>query len=166
MNENNFKWLLRVPIFSMLEDIHIEQLGKIVTLKNYSPEEPIITEGEVGNHVYVLRTGAVNVYRKDNEGNEVYLTMLGEHQYFGESVLFSDKDFPRSSTVVAASNTTCGAIERSYFISFLHSNSDVAVSILFAFLKEIFNRMYEVGQELAFERKSGMTQDEIDKLLS
>ena len=57
-------------------------LGKI-----YQDGEVIVRQGEVGDCMYVIQEGQVEVVT-DEDGTEVRLAVLGEREFFGEMSIF------------------------------------------------------------------------------
>jgi len=75
--------------------------GQIIT-RTYQPGETIIREGEPGNHVFLIISGSVDVY-KTVEGNRQLITVLGSGEIFGEMGPLTNE--PRFATVVSAEET-------------------------------------------------------------
>jgi CRP-like cAMP-binding protein len=59
-----------------------------------------VSEGEPGDSLYILATGAVRVYVRDALRHATLVCVLGEGAFFGEIAALSGE--PRSATVVAA----------------------------------------------------------------
>ena len=69
------------------------ELGRV-----YRSGETIVRQGEIGEHMYVIQSGKVEVVR-EGESSQVKLAELGEGDFFGEMAVF-DRDL-RSATVRA-----------------------------------------------------------------
>ena len=67
----------------------------------YEPGQDIVREGDVGQQMYVISEGEVDVVRKAVDGGEEHLATLGPGQHFGEVAVFNDKR--RTATVRARS---------------------------------------------------------------
>lgn len=69
----------------------------------YEPGQPIVREGEVGRHLYLIKEGEVEVVRRvgsdGGQGEEEHLATLGAGQHFGEAAIF--EDVRRTATVRA-----------------------------------------------------------------
>lgn len=93
----------------------------------YHAGEPIIRQGEVGECMYVIQSGKVEVVQERN-GKEVRLAEINEGDFFGEMSLF-DK-FPRSSTVRAVEETRVITIDKKIFLRKIHEDSSLAFRIM------------------------------------
>lgn len=67
----------------------------------YEPGQAIVREGDVGQQMYVISEGEVDVTRAASDGSEEHLATLGPGQHFGEVAVFNDKR--RTATVRARS---------------------------------------------------------------
>ena len=77
----------------------------------------IIREGEVGQEAYVLRSGEVEVIKKNSQGHEVVIAILGANEIFGEMCLFEDHSVRSASIRVISKRAEVLSITRSYFQS-------------------------------------------------
>jgi CRP-like cAMP-binding protein len=87
------------PLFEMLSNQELEYVADLSRPRRFSPGQIIIEEGELGDSVYVIASGEVEVVRKDTGGEEKVITVLGQREFFGEMSLI-DKEY-RSATVRA-----------------------------------------------------------------
>lgn len=67
----------------------------------YEPGQDIVREGDVGQRLYVISEGEVEVVRDGADGGEERLATLGPGQHFGEVAVFNDRR--RTATVRARS---------------------------------------------------------------
>lgn len=67
----------------------------------YEPGQDIVREGDVGQRLYVISEGEVEVVREEGDGRVERLATLGPGQHFGEVAVFNDKR--RTATVRARS---------------------------------------------------------------
>ena len=91
--------LRRMEIF---EGLAVAELAAVATVcEDYvaQPGEKIITEGDVGETMYLIVKGKVKVSQAGDDGCDLELAELGEGDYVGEMALFDDA--PRSATVSA-----------------------------------------------------------------
>jgi flavin-dependent dehydrogenase len=71
--------------------------------KYYKQGETIITQGDMGDCMYVILEGSVDVFRKDN-GFENNIASLHKSDFFGEMALFEND--VRSATIKSSSDNT------------------------------------------------------------
>lgn len=70
---------------------------RTMVLEEYEPGEVIFNEGEQGRHVYVIKSGAVEVLRKRPDGSQEVINRLGPGDHFGEMALL--RNAPRNATI-------------------------------------------------------------------
>lgn len=65
----------------------------------FEPGQDIVREGEVGQRLYVISEGAVDVLQATSDGDEEHLAALSAGQHFGEAAVFGGRR--RNATVRA-----------------------------------------------------------------
>ena len=91
--------------------------------RTYHEGQPILVQGEIGNHVVLLRHGRAKVSVATRDGRDVLLGLRGSGDVLGElGYLFSS---PRTATVVAVDSVTAVAVEFAALRGFLHHNPRV-----------------------------------------
>jgi CRP-like cAMP-binding protein len=80
----------QIPLFSDLpRNAFIEILVKM-KMRELSPGDHVISEGETGNSFFVLAQGRVRISRKDQDGKDTVLAYLTDGAFFGEMALLQD----------------------------------------------------------------------------
>ena len=74
-------------------------LADLFVAKDYEAGELVFDEGVVGDSMYVIESGSVEVLRKNPQGEYQQIAVLGDKKFFGEMSLI-DKEY-RSATVRA-----------------------------------------------------------------
>jgi CRP-like cAMP-binding protein len=95
------------PLLEGLEESERLALLHALKLVVAQPGDVLVSQGEPGDSLYVLATGAVRVYARDALRRAALVCVLGEGAFFGEMAALSGE--PRSATVVAA--TPCELLE-------------------------------------------------------
>ena len=107
----------------------------------YRDREIIIKQGTVGNCLYVIQQGKVEVV-KENGGKEIVLAVLGEKEFFGEMALF-EKDV-RSCTVRAKGDTKVLTLDKKGLYITIQKDPSLA----FRLLEKMSNRLREVDKKI------------------
>src|ERR1700741_3243185 len=89
--------LKAVPFFSLLNERELDVIRIVSTEKSYPKNAVVLTEGEMGDSLYMIQSGKVKVFIGDEEGRENILKILGPGAFFGEMSMI-DKQ-PRSASV-------------------------------------------------------------------
>jgi CRP-like cAMP-binding protein len=88
------------PLFEGFAEEELLAVIRGLRLLGFGPGDVIVSEGEPGQSVFLLASGAVKVFVRDAEGASVLVSRLGEGAFFGEISALSGR--PRSATVTAA----------------------------------------------------------------
>jgi CRP-like cAMP-binding protein len=92
--------LARIPLFSELDPASFVELLPLLERRPMREGETIVTEGERGDAMFAVVTGAVRVQRRLDSGALQPIAQLGEGTFFGEMALIAD--VPRFADVVAS----------------------------------------------------------------
>ena len=111
-------------------------LGKV-----YRSGEIIVRQGDVGDCMYVIQSGKVEVV-KEKEGKEIRLAELGEGDFFGEMALF-EKDV-RSATVRPPGEVRVLTVDKKMFLRKIHDDPSLA----FMIMKRMSRRIRELDEAL------------------
>jgi CRP-like cAMP-binding protein len=87
------------PLFEMLSNVELEAVCALLTPRTLRAGEIIFTEGSLGDGLYLVASGEVEVFHSSKSGP---IATLGVGECFGEMALV-DKDY-RSATVKARSD--------------------------------------------------------------
>ena len=102
-------------------------MGKTSLGRLYKDGEIIIKQGTIGDSVYVIQKGKVEVI-SENGGNEKKLAELGEGEFFGEMALF-EKDV-RSCTVKAVGDAHILTLDKRNFYKTIQKDPSIAFRLL------------------------------------
>ncbi|PLX71699.1 MAG: hypothetical protein C0602_00430 [Denitrovibrio sp.] len=107
------------PLFENVSDETVRLLADSARELSYSSGYDIVKDGEMGNCLYLLKSGTVSITKKltmlddhdlDVKDKELKHMSADQHAFFGEMVICSGKDV-RSATV--SSVTDCELLELS-----------------------------------------------------
>ena len=91
--------LRRVPLFARLTLDQLEAINVIISEAHYVDGEVICSEGDLGDDLYVLAEGEVDIFRNFGTDRQIRLGGQSPVSCFGEIAVLSNT--PRSATVVA-----------------------------------------------------------------
>ena len=121
--------LLRdVELFSHLTDQQINTLAEQSREVPFRKNAILMTEGDVGESMYLIASGLVKVFVSDDDGKELVLYEQGAGAVIGDIALLDDE--PRSASVATLENTVAVMISKSDFISVLESSPEMALGII------------------------------------
>jgi len=73
----------------------------------FEPGEILVTQGELGESLFILAAGRARAYVKDVKGRNIQTREMNEGDFFGEIAMMTG--LPRTATVTAA--TRCELLE-------------------------------------------------------
>jgi CRP/FNR family cyclic AMP-dependent transcriptional regulator len=95
--------LKSIPIFTQLSEAELDLLRSQAAEKHYPKNAVVLTEGEMGDSLYLIQSGKVKVFIGDQEGREMILKILGPGDFFGEMSMI-DKQ-PRSASITTTESS-------------------------------------------------------------
>jgi CRP/FNR family transcriptional regulator, cyclic AMP receptor protein len=122
--------LRHVPLFESLDDEAAGKLCQLMQSIDCKAKTSLFRAGDEGDAMYLIEQGKVRICVQATDGREMTLTELGRGDFFGEMVLLDGQR--RSADAVVAEDARLAVLSREHFLSFVHSNPDVALELLTA----------------------------------
>ena len=91
--------LQRIPLFAELEPDLLATTAKRLSNERFAAGDVIITQGDIGDKLYLIVRGQVDVLATDPTGRQRLMAVLWPGDHFGEMALMWD--MPRTATVRA-----------------------------------------------------------------
>jgi hypothetical protein len=88
------------PLFDDFTEEELLAVIQKLALSSFAPGDIIISEGEPGDSLFVLTTGAVKAFVRNPSGRQVLVREMEEGSFFGEISILSGK--PRTATITCA----------------------------------------------------------------
>lgn len=120
--------LRRSPMFADIGSAALENLAKGCLLTKAPKGSYLFHEGEHADGFFVVHTGAVNVHRVTEEGQEQVIRVFYPGESFGEVVLVGDNCYPASAKTTEDSQVL--VIPTGFFRREIHRDPDLAMRIL------------------------------------
>ena len=102
-----------VPLFAHLDGDLLAALAQRLAVERYPAGDIIINEGEVGDKMYIVHRGQVEVLAYDRAGQQRRLALLRDGDHFGEVALLYD--VPRTATIRAVTPAQLYSLGREEF---------------------------------------------------
>ena len=109
--------------------------------KKYQDGEIIIHQGELGDCMYVVQDGRVEVFLEEDD-QVIPLALLGEGELFGEMAIFENE--VRSASVRADGSARLLTVDKKNFLSRVHQDSTLA----FRLMQKLSHRIREMNAEI------------------
>ena len=110
-------FIRKVPVLSGLSHAVLEDLASRMTLEKVPDGTAVVSQGEVGNRLYIVKDGEAEVVARGDDEQEKALATLSKNDYFGEIALL--KDVPRTATVRAKGALELYSLDREDFQNLL-----------------------------------------------
>jgi CRP/FNR family transcriptional regulator len=120
--------------------------------RTYQDQEPVVVQGEVGNCMYVIQQGEVEVV-KERAGQDMILAVLKEGDFFGEMAIFERE--VRSATVRARGTAKVMTVDKKTLLRRIQEDPSLAFNIL----KTMSQRIRQLNSQL-IQGSSELSQTE------
>lgn len=104
-------FLKRTALLAPLNHKELRSLLDQIVMREYAPGQVIVSEGDVGDAFYIIRSGTASVL-KESEGNRK-LNVMKAGEFFGELALLTGN--PRQASVVADEAVTAFSLAKNDF---------------------------------------------------
>ena len=117
-----------VSLFKLLSEDERADLERVFERRDSAEGEKIFSVGEPGDSLYIVGSGSVELFVKDNTGAKIVLTVCEPGQVFGELSLFDGG--ARTATAVCLEPATLLVLDRDDLLAFLRRHPDAALDLL------------------------------------
>ena len=120
--------LAAVPLFKLLDQSERLDLQRVLHRRQSVAGERLFNIGEPGDALYIVASGNVELFVKDNTGTKIVLTLCGPGEIFGELSLFDGG--ARTASAVCLDDTELLELDRDDLHNFIHRHPDAALDLL------------------------------------
>ena len=137
----------RSPLFEMLSNQELEYVADLSRPKRLGAGQLVFEEGELGDSLYVIVSGEIDVLRRDAKGEQKVIATLNPPEFFGEMSLI-DKEY-RSATVRAKSDAELLQLTAENLTTFRKQFRDGFTFVVINIARVLSARVREVNIKLA-----------------
>ena len=119
-----------IPYFELLDEEDRKDIAGTIDVVNLAQGEPLFQAGDPGDSLFIVRTGEVELYVRDNVGQKIVLTTAQEGDHFGELALLDAG--PRTATAVALTECELLVMDRDDLLFLFKKKPDAALHLLAA----------------------------------
>jgi CRP/FNR family transcriptional regulator len=138
--------LKTLPIFKDLTPGELAAITPLFFEKSYTPNSTLFVEGMVGEILYIIKKGSVQLLKKGSNGQEFPLATLKEGEILGEMSLIDNR--PRTATAKVAEETVLLVMTKKPFTALLEKHPAIALKILLVFLKIANDRLRRANESI------------------
>jgi CRP/FNR family transcriptional regulator, cyclic AMP receptor protein len=122
--------LAEVPFFQLLDEAERAALAEKLELVRVAEGQMVFNHGDPGDALFIIRSGAVEVFFKDNTGERIVLEHADRGHFFGEISLLDGG--PRTASVLVTEDLEALRLGRKDLDLFLKSHPAAAMDLLAA----------------------------------
>jgi len=139
-------FLSTMPMFKMLDKRELGFLENIVHVRNYEADETIFNEGDIGSGMYSIRSGQVQIYNRDEQGQETEQAILKPGDFFGEVALTASR--PRCASARTTESAVLVGLFRSDMLEAMRRHPVPSAKILLGLNRVISDRLLQCSIQL------------------
>jgi len=151
--------LASISLFDGLSSEDRAGLARSLTSRSFSAGAKIFSQGDIGNAMYIVAAGDVNIYLPGEASRRVSLQDVSRGEYFGELSLFDEK--PRSASAVATTDCVLLELKHATLEDYLRHRPRAAMAIL----RTVSGHLRETNTLLS-SRAARNVEEEFDKNIS
>ena len=122
--------LANVPFFQLLDEEERASLAALIEHVRLPAGAPVFDHGDPGDCLYVICSGEVEIFFKDDTGNRIVLETARDGDVFGEISLLDGG--PRTASVVVTQDLEALRVDRANLDAFLRKKPSAALDLLTA----------------------------------
>jgi uncharacterized membrane protein len=150
--------LAEVELFGLLDQNELAELAHVIDHKTAGAGEIIFYAGDLGDALYIVKSGEVELFVKDTTGQKIVLTTVTRNDLFGELSMLDSR--PRSATSQALFDTELFMLDRDDLLLLFNKQPDAALNMLAA-----MSGMLRKVDRLLQTRVSRNVNEEMDEKL-
>lgn len=139
--ENMTVLLKNIPLFETLDTSSLKKIKKLLIKEQFKKGKKIIKEGVMGDSLFILVEGGVEVVKGKGKTAERVAT-LKPFDFFGEMSLLENK--PRSASIIASKNSTLLRLSKDDFEELMSVYPKISLEIM----KTLSARIRETDMKL------------------
>lgn len=131
----NVVFLKKTPLFSSIRTHDIGAVASIAEELQFSPDDEIVSENDVGDSLYLIKEGTVRIVKKIDEMNSIDLAKLTVGECVGDMAVFDAEQ--RSASVRAIDKCTLLRINGQDLIDVILDHPHISIELLKIFIKRL-----------------------------
>jgi uncharacterized membrane protein len=151
--------LAEVPLFETMDDTERESLCQLLETRKFGKGDTIFRAGDVGDSFYIVRSGAVQIYIENFEGEKIILRENVPGEVFGDVSMFDGG--PRTATAVATVDTEVLFLDKEGLLALVKKHPHSALDLLSVMGKRLRSTnellRHQVSRNLNVEEEERLT---------
>ena len=127
-NVDKIQFLRQVDLFRSLSEKALFELAAITIEQNYPPKTVVFKEGDKGDALYIVKSGKINILKRNSQGIDSVLVSLGKGAVVGDMAIIDEQ--PRSASLGTVQETIFLIITKDDFRTLLGTVPEISFQIL------------------------------------
>ncbi|MGO4500479.1 ABC transporter transmembrane domain-containing protein [Paenibacillus sp. 2RAB27] len=119
--------LRQMPFFAYMNEDLLHEIKDLLTTEKMTSAQDVFRQGEVGNKLYIIARGKVEVTKRNAKGENIRVAVLQDGDHFGEIALL--KDAPRNANITALTECTLLSLTRKQLLPLLDRYEDMKAKL-------------------------------------
>jgi CRP-like cAMP-binding protein len=136
----------RAPLFSEFTQEDVETLAEYMGVYRAQPNETIIREGDVGDHMLLIVRGEVDILKRGMQREQQHMTSVGAGTTIGEMSMIDGE--PRFATCRTTQVTTFGVLTRDNMAKIILEQPHLGSKILVKLVTMLSARLRQTSAKL------------------
>ncbi len=149
-------FLSQIQLFAQLDDDERSVLAQVMTERPLTAGETLFRVGDAGDSMFIVQTGAVELYMKDTAGQKIVLHTARPGDFFGELSLLDGGSRTASATCTEPGNLL--VLDREDLLQLFRKRPDAALDML-----AVMGRMTRKANALLRERVVKNVNEEVQE---
>ena len=141
----NTEYLKTIFIFRELTTMELIKFNKVLQSARATKGLEIIKEGDPADKMYIIKKGAVDIYKGEGIAKTKVTHLLPGSHFGGNALIDANR---RSASVVALEDCDLLSLDRSNFEAILAQNEGIALKIYKAFTRALCDRLRQANENL------------------
>ncbi|PYI51110.1 Crp/Fnr family transcriptional regulator [Paenibacillus flagellatus] len=131
-----------IPLFQDLSDEELLSISSLFFERKYKKNAILFFEGDVGEELFVIKSGTVKIYRIDNT-KQITLALFRSGDFFGEMSIMQ-KDGTRSANAETLEPSVMYTLKRSTFYEYIGRSPALCMRLL----EVTMNRLRRANEQI------------------
>jgi CRP/FNR family cyclic AMP-dependent transcriptional regulator len=129
--------LKKSALFASVTTSELRAVAAVAEELNFKPGEPIVREMDIGDALYLIKSGSVRISKRIGEGRSVDLASMDAGECFGEMAAIDEE--VRSATVSAQHDCIVLRISKDNLYGVMRDSPQIGIELLRIFVKRLRN---------------------------
>jgi len=144
---SNIEVIGATPLFEGLSDEALSFISQQIVTRSYRAGEVVASEGSLGDCLFIIKSGAVDVILRRGSPNQLKIAKLSAGDFAGEMSLIDSQ--PRSASLVASQDSQILILHRSTILDLHTKDFNSFMNVIVNITRRIGARLRETDRVLA-----------------